>query len=47
MQKIILYRSSISLLTDSLAFIYYLNGGTSKSFVYKSDGTFVIQPNES
>ena len=35
--------TSISLLTDSLAFIYYLNGSTSKSFVYKSDGTFVIQ----
>lgn len=39
--------TSISLLTDSLAFIYYLNGSTSRSFVYKSDGTFVIQPNES
>lgn len=34
--------TSISLLTDSLVFIYYLNGSTSKSFVYKSDGTFVI-----
>lgn len=35
--------TSISLLTDGLVFIYYLNGSTSKSFVYKSDGTFVIQ----
>lgn len=39
--------TSISLLTDSLVFTYYLNGSTSKSFVYKSDGTFVIQPNQS
>lgn len=39
--------TSISLLTDSLAFIYYLNGSTSKSFVYKSDGTFAIQSNQS
>lgn len=38
--------TSISLLTDSLAFIYYLTGSTSKSFVYKSDGTFAIQPNQ-
>ena len=38
--------TSISLLTDSLVFTYYLNGSTSKSFVYKSDGTFVIQPNQ-
>lgn len=38
--------TSISLLTDGLAFIYYLNGSTSKSFVYKSDGTFGIQPNQ-
>ena len=34
--------TSISLLTDGLVFIYYLKDSTSKSFVYKSDGTFVI-----
>lgn len=39
--------TSISLLTDSLAVIYYLKDSTSNSFVYESDGTFVIQPNES
>ena len=39
--------TSISLLTDSLGFVYYFNGGTSKSFAYKSDGTFVIPPNQS
>lgn len=36
--------TSITLLTDSLAFVYYLKNSTSKSFAYKSNGTFVIQP---
>ena len=34
--------TSITLLTDSLVFVYYLNGSTSKSFTYKSDGTFSV-----
>lgn len=38
---------AISLLTDSLRFLYYFNDSKSKFFTYKSDGTFVIQPNQS
>lgn len=36
-----------SSLTDSLGFIYFINGSTSRIFTYKSDGTFGIQPNQS
>lgn len=33
------------LLTDSLGFVYFINGSTSKIFAYKSDGTIEILPN--